>query len=98
MFKIASVSGAQPRPRWGSLRAPSDPLVIRGFLPSASAASRLRRLQYPIPCSDVLLSIPHAGSRPWLCLLYLAPNLNALATPLVMLKPSIGHAQGLSPP
>ena len=27
--------------------APPDPLVGRGFLPSAIAASRLRRLQFP---------------------------------------------------
>src|SRR6218665_3423692 len=28
--------------------APSDSLVVRGFLPSAIAASRLRRLQFPV--------------------------------------------------
>ena len=46
MFKIASVSGA-PRsgvPRWGAYDALPDPLVVKGFLPSAIAFSRLRRL------------------------------------------------------
>src|SRR6218665_576298 len=46
MFKIASFSGAL-----GSFLeahdAPPDPLVVRGFLPSAIAASRLWRLQVP---------------------------------------------------
>src|SRR6218665_2041335 len=37
MFKIASASGE-------TYNAPPDPLVGRGFLPSAIAASRLRRL------------------------------------------------------
>ena len=39
MLKILTVSGAYD--------APPDPLVARGFLPSAIAASRLRRLQLP---------------------------------------------------
>ena len=47
MFKIASVSGAPPDPAGGAYGAPSDPLVVRGFLPSAIAASPLRRLQLP---------------------------------------------------
>ena len=38
--------GLRSRPRWGAYDAPSDPLVVRGFLPSAIAASRLRRLQF----------------------------------------------------
>src|SRR6218665_3325386 len=57
MFKIASVSlGLRPRPRWGSLRRSPDPLVVRGFLPSAIAVSRLRRL---IPISP-----PNKNTRP----------------------------------
>src|SRR6218665_4088186 len=36
--------GLRPRPRWGAYHAPPDPLVVRGFFPSAIAASRLRRL------------------------------------------------------
>src|SRR6218665_3291854 len=47
MFKIASVSGAPPQTPLGSLRRSPDPLVGRGFLPSAIAASRLQRLQFP---------------------------------------------------
>src|SRR6218665_3210774 len=47
MFKIASVSGAPPQTPMGSLRRSPDPLVVRGFLPSAIAASRLRRLHFP---------------------------------------------------
>ena len=39
MFKIASDSGAE-----GAYDAPPDPLVVWGFLPSAIAVSRLRRL------------------------------------------------------
>src|SRR6218665_2414738 len=39
--------GLRPRPRGGAYYAPGDPLVARGFLPSAIAASRLRRLQFP---------------------------------------------------
>src|SRR6218665_676218 len=39
--------GLRPRPRWGSLQRSPDPLVVRGFLPSAIAASRLRRLHFP---------------------------------------------------
>src|SRR6218665_1139983 len=42
MFKIASISVAE-----GAYDAPSDSLVGRGFLPSAIAASRLWRLQFP---------------------------------------------------
>ena len=37
----------RPRPRGGSYDAPTDLLVARGFLPSAIAASRLWRLQFP---------------------------------------------------
>src|SRR6218665_3867568 len=35
--------GLRPRPHWGAYHAPPDPLVVRGFLHSAIAASRLRR-------------------------------------------------------
>jgi len=50
MFKITSASGALPRPCWVAYDAPPDPLVVRGFLPSAIAASRLQRL--------ILLELP----------------------------------------
>jgi len=46
MFKIASVSGAPPQTPVGKLTTLPDPLVVRGFLPSAIAASRLWRLQF----------------------------------------------------
>jgi len=36
--------GLRQRPRWGAYDAPSDPLVVRGFLPSAITVSRLRHL------------------------------------------------------
>src|SRR6218665_441737 len=38
--------GLRPRSRLGAHDAPPDPLVARGFLPSAIAASRLRRLHF----------------------------------------------------
>src|SRR6218665_3701145 len=38
--------GLRPRPA-GKLTTPPDPLAARGFLPSAIAASHLRRLQFP---------------------------------------------------
>src|SRR6218665_3413742 len=37
-----------PDPAEGAYDAPSDSLIVRGFLPSAIAASRLRRLQFPV--------------------------------------------------
>jgi len=40
--------GSAPDPAEGAYDAPSDSLVVRGFLPSAIAASRLRRLQFPV--------------------------------------------------
>src|SRR6218665_3575103 len=39
--------GLRPRPRWGAYDAPTDPLVVRGFLPSAIAASGIWPLQFP---------------------------------------------------
>src|SRR6218665_1365467 len=47
MFKIASLSGAPPQTPLGSLPRSLRPLVGRCFLPSAIAASRLRRLKFP---------------------------------------------------
>src|SRR6218665_2790102 len=47
MFKILTVSGAPPQTLWKSLQRSQDPLVARGFLASAVATSRLRRLQFP---------------------------------------------------
>src|SRR6218665_2417947 len=38
--------GLRPRPCWGSLRRSPDPIVVRGFLPSAIAASHLRCFQF----------------------------------------------------
>src|SRR6218665_3599845 len=48
--------GLCPRPRWGSLRRSPvpDALVVRGFLPSAIAASHLQSLFSP----------PNKNSRP----------------------------------
>src|SRR6218665_2490123 len=40
--------GSAPAPAEGAYDAPSDSLVVRGFLPSAIAASGLRRLQFPV--------------------------------------------------
>src|SRR6218665_2011001 len=58
MFKIVSLSwGSVPDPAGGAYDAPPDPLVGRGFLPSAIAASRLRRL---IPISPP----PNKNTRP----------------------------------
>src|SRR6218665_2352772 len=60
--KILTVSGAPPQTPLGSLRRSLDPLVARGFLPSAIAASRLRHLQYPhLHCLQ--LFYPH-GLKP----------------------------------
>src|SRR6218665_468640 len=42
--KSRRLLGLRPRPRWGAYHAPPDPLVVRGFLSSAIAASRLQRL------------------------------------------------------
>src|SRR6218665_2325391 len=42
--KLRRFLGLRPRPRWGSLQRSSTPLVVRGFLPSAIAVSRLRLL------------------------------------------------------
>src|SRR6218665_49586 len=56
MLKIASVSGVPPiDPAGGAYVAPSDPLVVRSFLPLTIAASSLQRLQFAPPtCSAVL--------------------------------------------
>src|SRR6218665_2267620 len=72
--------GLHPIPRWGAYDAPPDPLVVRVFLPSAIAASRLRRLQ--LPHTHVLVGT--LASRPRLHLLYFAPQL-----------PSSGYATGV---
>src|SRR6218665_2029717 len=45
--KSRRLLGLRPRSRWGSLRCSPGPLVVRGFLPSAIAASRPRRLELP---------------------------------------------------
>src|SRR6218665_1366398 len=47
--------GSAPDPAGGPYDAPPDPLVVRGFLPSAIAVSRLRRL---IPLSPPKQKIP----------------------------------------
>src|SRR6218665_1081071 len=54
--KFLRFLGLCPRPRWESYDAPPDPLVVRGFLPSAIAVLRLRRL---IPISP-----PNKNTRP----------------------------------
>src|SRR6218665_531445 len=38
--------GSAPDPAGGAYDASQDPLVVRGFLPSAISASRFRRLQF----------------------------------------------------
>ena len=50
MFKIALITGAPPQTPLRELTTvPQTPyMVVRGFLPSAIAASRLRRLQFPV--------------------------------------------------
>src|SRR6218665_750181 len=45
--KSRRLLGLRPRPRWGSLRRSPSPPSRGGFLPSAIAASRLRRLHFP---------------------------------------------------
>src|SRR6218665_2067145 len=45
--KLRRFWGSAPDPAAGAYDAPPDPLVGRGFLPLATAASRLRRLQFP---------------------------------------------------
>src|SRR6218665_1710349 len=46
MFKIASVSRAPPHTPWRAYDAPPEPLVGRGFLPSAIAAWGFQRLRF----------------------------------------------------
>src|SRR6218665_2693325 len=46
-LKLRRFLGLRPIPHWMSLRRSLRPLVGRGFLPSAIAASRLQRLQFP---------------------------------------------------
>src|SRR6218665_1304944 len=57
--------GGAPDPAEGAYDAPSDSLVVRGFLPSAIAASRLRRLQFPVFGGEIA-SITQGGSTPLL--------------------------------
>src|SRR6218665_2274881 len=54
--KSRRLLGLCPRPRWGAYDDPPDPLVVRGFLPSAIAASRLQRL--------ILLELPQNKNSP----------------------------------
>src|SRR6218665_820504 len=78
--KLRRFLGLLPRPRWKPHDAPPSPLVGRGFLISAIAASRLRRLQF----LELRRSIAGyqldrgctSGTLP------LPPNLDVLATPL----------------
>src|SRR5688572_21114163 len=56
--------GSAPDPEGGAYDASPYPLVVRGFLPSAIAASRLRRSQFHLPHSDILVGPPTSG--PWL--------------------------------
>src|SRR5688572_22698865 len=52
--------GSAPDPDGGAYDAPhAYPLVVRGFLPSAIAASRLRRSQFHLPNSDILVGPPN---------------------------------------
>src|SRR6218665_3269261 len=45
--KLGLFWGSAPDPAGGAHDAPPDPLIVRGFEPSAIAASRLWRLQLP---------------------------------------------------
>src|SRR6218665_3250556 len=71
--------GLRPRPRWGPHDAPPSPLVGRGFLPSAIAASRLRRLQFLQLGRSIAGSHLDRGCTSDT----LPPNLEVLATPLL---------------
>ena len=53
-------------PAGGAYDAPPYPLVVRGFLPSAIAASRLRRLHFPKFSQD--LSPPKSDTDFRLCM------------------------------
>src|SRR6218665_1682272 len=55
--------GSAPDPAEGAYDAPSDSLVVRGFLPSAIAASGLRRLQHPV-LGGGIASITQGGWTP----------------------------------
>src|SRR6218665_4024308 len=60
--------GSAPDPAEGACDAPSDSLVVRGFLPSAIAASRLRRLQFPVfggNCFHHSGGIDATGTNAW---------------------------------
>src|SRR6218665_1314277 len=55
-----------PDPAGGAYDAPPDPLVGRGFLPLAIAASRLRRLQFPrLTCLRVYAKTLKFPPPPW---------------------------------
>src|SRR6218665_2477504 len=71
MLKIGSVSGAPPQTSLGSLRRSPDPLVAKGFLLSAKAASRLWHSQFEL--------LPHSHKHPQLLDLKIFP----LQAPLV---------------
>ena len=77
--KLRRFLGLRSRSRWGSSRRSPSPLVRRGFLPSAIAASRLRRLQF------LELGGPIAGNQldRGCTSDTLPPNLEVLATPLL---------------
>src|SRR6218665_520890 len=68
--KSRRLLGLRPRPRWGAYHAPPDPLAVKGILPSAIAASRLRRL--------TLLELPqNKNSHP-----VSPPNTKSVVAPL----------------
>src|SRR6218665_3976254 len=82
--KSSRFLGLRPRPRWGSLRRPPDPLVVRGFLPSAIAASRLWRLHYPQFCPISLPQIFAISVGYLYFFQYLFPQVMYRFTPLCM--------------
>src|SRR6218665_1491579 len=59
-FLYVSVSGAPPQTPLGNLRRSLRPLVVRSILPSAIAASRFWRLQFPR-----LTCLYAKNSNPW---------------------------------
>src|SRR6218665_418743 len=62
--------GLRPRRRWGAYNAPSDPLVVRDFLPSAIAVSRPPRSISPLPPNKKTNPANDCGYRPQIVVLF----------------------------
>src|SRR6218665_3336149 len=61
--------GSAPDPAEAAYDAPSDSLILRGFFPSAIAASRLRRLQVSVLGGGGIASITQGGWTPLVLIL-----------------------------